>query len=258
MLRQTAGATHLLEPAVQLVWADDGARHVENEDSLIVEFDEANLFSYSRFPGVDAQERGARMNIGVTYTREDVDGWSLGLTVGRVIRGEDLGQFSISSGLQGKSSEWLVAAQVKVGTRFDLINRAVFEDDFTFSRNEMRLMWSGDDFNLGSTFAWLEADEFEGRPSDTSEFAVDGDYRINRHWTLSSNLRYDFIDDRTSRAGIGASYQNECAKVDLSLSRRFTSSTNVTATTDFNLSVQLAGFGASGMDSKSFARRCDG
>ena len=258
MLRQTAQATHLLEPVVQLVWADDGARHVENEDSLIVEFDEANLFSYSRFPGVDAQERGARMNVGVTYTREDFDGWSLGLTVGRVFRGEDLGQFSLSSGLQGKSSEWLVAAQVKVGDRFDLINRAVFEDDFSFSRNEMRLMWKDEDFSLGSTFAWLEADTFEGRPRDTSEFAIDGEYRVSRNWSLSSNLRYDFVDDRTTRAGIGASFENECAKVDLSLSRRFTSSTIVTATTDFNLSVQLAGFGANGTGGKSFARKCDG
>ena len=101
--------------------------------------DEANLYTYSRFPGADAQERGARANIGVTYTREDFDGWSLGLTVGRVIRDTDLGQFSISSGLQGKSSEWLVAAQFKLGERLDIINRAIFEDDFTFSRNEMRL-----------------------------------------------------------------------------------------------------------------------
>ncbi len=261
MLRQSAGATHLMEPVVQLVFAKDANRNltdVANEDSLLVEFDEANLFSFSRFPGVDGQEGGRRMNVGVTYTREDHDGWALGLTVGRVIRERDLNQFSVSTGLQGKSSDWLVAAQLKVGENFDVINRAVFDDGFSLSRNEMRLNWTGDKFRLGSTYAWLEADGAEGRPIDTSEFAVDGAYRVSRHWTLSSNLRYDFVDDRTTRAGFGASYQNECAKVDLSLSRRFTSSTNVTPTTDFNLSVQLAGFGARGIGGESFARKCSG
>ena len=259
MLRQTAGASHLLEPVVQFVWAEDaGQREVSNEDSLLVEFDEANLFSFSRFPGVDAQELGRRMNVGVTYTREDVDGWSMGLTVGRIVRDRDNGQFSVSTGLQGRASDWLVAAHLEVGESFDLINRALFDDEFSLSRNEMRMSWHTDTYQLASTFAWLEADVAEGRPLDTSEFAFDGAYRVSRHWTVSSDIRYDFVNDRTTRAGLGASYQNECAKVDLSLSRRFTSSTNVTPTTEFGLSVQLAGFGDRGIGGQSFSRMCNG
>jgi LPS-assembly protein len=38
-------------------------------------------------------------------------------------------------------------------------------------------------------------------------------------------------------------YTNECVSVDLSLSRRFTSSTNVRPDTGIGLSVELAGFG---------------
>ncbi len=258
MLRRSAGARHLLEPVVQFVWSGDSARDVDNEDSLLVEFDEANLFSFSRFPGVDAQERGARTNIGVTYTRQDPAGWELGLTVGRVFRDEDLGQFSVSTGLQGQSSDWLVATQFKLGDRLDVINRAVFDDGFSFSRNEMRLNWTGEDYRISSTYAWLEADTAEDRPTDTSEFAIEGAYQINDNWMLSSNLRYDFVDDRTTRAGIGARFQNECAQLDVSLSRRFTSSTSVTPTTDVNVSVQLAGFGARAGGGRSFARSCSG
>jgi len=105
---------------------------------------------------------------------------------------------------------------------------------------------------------WLEADAFEERPTDTSELSIEGAYRVARHWTLSSEVRYDFVNNRTSRAGIGVSYQNECAKVDMSVLRRFTSSTSIDATTDFNLSVQLAGFGARGLGGASFARQCNG
>jgi LPS-assembly protein len=83
--------------------------------------------------------------------------------------------------------------------------------------------------------------------------------RVSRHWTLLSDLRYDFVGDRTTEAGVGLRYQNECARVDLSVSRSFTSSTNVTPTTDFSLSVQLAGFGARKTKSgPGFTRQCNG
>lgn len=258
MLRSGGGATHLLEPVIQIVLSDDGIRDVENEDSILVEFDEANLFRFSRFPGVDAQEDGARLNLGVTYTREDPDGWSLGLTVGRILRDEPRRQFPDSSGLNGRGSDWLLAAQLDIGDSFGLINRIIFDDQLSIARNETRVNWTGNAFEVGSSFVWLEADAFVGRPLDTSEVTLDAAYRVSRHWTLSSDLRYDFVQDRTTRAGVGLSYQNECAKLDLSLSRRFTSSSIVTPTTDFSLSVQLAGFGARGLGGESFARKCNG
>lgn len=258
MLRQGARANHLLEPVVQLVLAPNQRERIDNEDSLLAEFDEANIFEFSRFPGADGRELGSRLNLGLTYTRSSHSGWDLALTVGRIIRDDDLGQFSASTGLTGHSSDWLVAAQLKVGEHFNLTNRAIFDDQFSFARNEMRLGWTSDAFQLASTYAWLEADATEGRPTDTSELAFEGAYRVARHWTLSSELRYDFVNDRTTRAGVGISYQNECAKMDLSVSRRFTTSTSVTPTTDLNLSVQLAGFGARGIGGASFARQCNG
>lgn len=258
MLRQGRNATHLLEPVVQIVATKNQTNRIYNEDSLLVEFDEANLFEFSRFPGADRREQGSRVNLGLTYTRAAQSGWVLGLTVGRILREDDLGQFASSTGLTGNSSDWLLAAQLKVGERFNLINRAVFDDQFSIARNEMRLDWTGDNFQLASTFAWLEADFAEDRPKDTSELAIEGSYRVSRHWTLSSELRYDFVTDRTSRAGMGVSYQNECAKMDLSVSRRFTSSSSVSPTTDLNLSVQLAGFGARDLGGASFARQCSG
>ncbi|NNK78651.1 MAG: LPS-assembly protein LptD, partial [Litoreibacter sp.] len=117
MRNQGRRAKHLVEPIAQFVWSDDSIGSVANEDSLLVEFDEANLFEFSRFPGEDAQEKGKRVNLGVTYTRQDTRGWDLSLTVGRVIRERNLDQFSVSTGLQGTTSDWLVAAQLSIGER---------------------------------------------------------------------------------------------------------------------------------------------
>lgn len=258
MLRRQGRVSHLLEPVAQFVWARENDRDVVNEDSLIVEFDEANLFRFSRFPGVDVQEDGRRLNLGLTYTRDDPNGWSLGVTVGRVIRETNLEQFSQSSGLQGSSSDWLVAAQLKIGEDVNLLNRSIFDDGLSLARNEMRLDWRTEDYGLSSTFVWLESDVTEGRLENTSELSIDGDYRLTPYWTISSDLRYDFVNDDTIGAGIGLTWENECAKVDFSVSRRFTSSTSVEPATDLNLSVQLAGFGGGARQNSRFTRRCNG
>ena len=77
-----------------------------------MEFDEGNLFSLDRFAGADKTESGARVNAGVTWTTRQRDGWSLGVTAGRVWRADDPEQFGASSGLSGRDSDWLGAVQL--------------------------------------------------------------------------------------------------------------------------------------------------
>ena len=240
-----SGASHVIEPIAQLAWSPDDPARVPNEDSALVEFDEGNLFSLNRFSGVDRIERGGRMNLGLGWTRYDPAGWSVGVTVGRVFRGRDLGQFGAASGLDERNSNWLAAVQLSLGNGFSLTNRAIFGDGLGMTKSEMRLAWEADRFGLASSYIWMVPDLTESRPEETSEFAFDGRYRFTQNWTGLMSGRYDFVTDRTASAGLGLEYRNECVRVDLSLSRRFTSSTSVTATTDFGLTVDLVGFGGS-------------
>ncbi len=90
-VRRDASADQIIEPIAQLVYSDSfGETDVPNEDSTLPEFSYSNLFSLNRFPGRDRLETGLRANLGVQYTRDDPDGWSLGLTFGRVLRATDL------------------------------------------------------------------------------------------------------------------------------------------------------------------------
>ncbi len=248
------GASQVIEPIVQLVWAPDRQTAVPNDDSLLVELDEGNLFSLSRFPGADAVERGARANIGVNWTRYDPDGWSIGVTAGRVLRTEDLGQFSTGSGLAGKMSDWIVASQITRGG-ISVTNRALFDDGFQFTKNELRLAYADRQFYAGASYIWMVADPVESRPDATSEVAFNAAWQITDGWRALTEGRYDFTAERATRAGLGLGYRNECVAVDLSLSRRFTSSTSVQPTTAFDLSVVLNGFGT-GKDGRSYRRAC--
>jgi LPS-assembly protein len=238
------GAAQMIEPVVQVVWSPDSLTAVPNEDSRVVEFDEGNLFSLNRFPGSDRYERGLRANIGVSWTRLDPSGWSFGVTGGRVLRGRDLVQFTNGSGLDGTSSDWLLAAEVRSAGGLTLTNRALFDDTFSFTKNELRMGLDSARYDLAASYIYMIADPAEGRPSDTSELTLDAGWQITDGWRGRVNTRYDAVAERAAAAGFGLTYRNECASVDLSLSRRFTSSTSVDPATDFNLSVTLLGFGA--------------
>jgi len=250
-----AGVSHVLEPVVQLVWSDRTTANVPDEDSRLVEFDEGNLFSLSRFPGADQYERGYRANVGVTWTRYDPKGWSLGVTVGRIFRSGNPGQFRASTGLGGNTSDWLTAVQLKLPNNLALTNRAIFDGNFHFAKNETRLTWQTAKIGLGSSYIWMEAEPYESRPLDTSEWTMDAAYKIDPNWTGKADWRYDFIAGGAAYAGIGLEYSNECVRVDLSLSRRFTSSGSLTPSTDFGFNVSLTGFG-SNSSGRGSARSC--
>lgn len=237
-------AAQVLEPVVQLVWSGDDLKALPNEDSLLTEFDEGNLFEFSRYPGGDARERGLRANLGLSWTRHDASGWSLGLTAGRVLRARDLGQFGAGSGLGGKSSDWLLATHLGTAGGLTLSNRALFDDSFGFSRDELRLSYLAGTTKIAAGYLWIEANAAENRPENTNELMLETAWNWRPGWSSTFSTRYDFTADRAAKAAFGLQYANECVSVDLSLSRRFTSSTSVKPETDFGLSIQLAGFGA--------------
>ena len=237
------GATQVIEPVVQVIWASSAAETLPNEDSALVEFDEGNLFALNRFPGSDAVERGRRANVGMTWTRHDAAGWSMGVTLGRVFREADLGQFGPGSGLGGVSSDWLGVVNFDLADGFAMTGRLVLDDDLTLTKGEARLSLTAQKMALTSSVIWAVADPLENRPDPTEEFTFDARRKLDPNWTAKLSGRYDFVGNRGTVAGLGVEFVNECVRLDVSLSRRFTSSTSVSPTTDFGISVDLVGFG---------------
>jgi LPS-assembly protein len=161
----------------------------------------------------------------------------------------------VASGLAGKSSDWLAALQVTTADGLQVTNRLVFDDTFDITKGEVRMTYPKERYGISSGYVWTVADASENRLKPTSELTFDAYYKISDGWTSKASGRYDFEADRATRAGIGFEYKNECILVDLSLSRRFTSSTSVEPTTDFGLSVELIGFGSGAKPGP--ARRCN-
>jgi LPS-assembly protein len=239
------GAVQVIEPVVQIVTAPNPDSSIPNEDSSLVEFDESNLFSLDRFPGADAFEGGTRVNLGVNYLRTTLSGWTAGLTAGRVLRLEDLDQFSDPSGLSGRNSDWLVSGSLDNPGRSGLLSRFLLNDGLDLNKAEMLFRIQRPKVDLSGGYRYVLADVTENRDQDVRELVLDSTYNMSRNWTAHLTNRYDLVAESTAQAGLKLNYRNECLLVDLSVSRRYTSSTSVEPSTDFGLTVELLGFGGS-------------
>lgn len=242
LIASGAGGTGtLLEPMASLGWAGAFGGDVPNEDSRLVEFDEGNLLALTRFPGNDAVEEGLRASLGLNWTRVGAEGVETTLTFGRVFRSQTA-DFTTASGLSGLASDWLVAGNVDLPGGFRLDGRTLIGDTFDIGRTEGRLDWANARLTLGAAYVYLPPDTAEQRPLAASEWTFDGVLRIDDRWVIRADARYDVALGEPARAGFGIGWRNECVTVDLSVDRRYTSSTFVEPSTTFGLTVNLNGF----------------
>ncbi|WP_288948958.1 LPS assembly protein LptD [uncultured Paracoccus sp.] len=257
LARHSGGVTHMIEPVAQLIWSPDrdDDDDVPNEDSRLIEFDEGNLFSLNRFPGRDARESGWRANLGLSWTRIDPAGWSVGMTAGRVFRSDADPAFENSGLLGGHRSDWLLAAHYSGANGLAISNRALFDDSFSISRNELRLGWFRPGLQVSAGYLWFDSDESESRPDDVSELTMAGGWQIADGWWATTETRYDFTADRAQKAQLGLEFRNECMTVEMSVERRFTSSEELRPDTRFDLGIRLGGFGRQKPGPGTVARR---
>lgn len=244
----------LIEPIVQYGWVGGERAQNPNEESTRVDFDEGNLLSLTRFPGPDRREHGQQLAAGLRWRHIGTDGWASSLTLGRVWHETADPAFSLSSGLQNTTSDWLVSGGLSAPFGLSLQARGLFGGSGA-SKAEARATWSNARLDLGASYLLQLQDPAEDRTQTQSEWSLDGSYRMTDHWTSSSLARYDIADQRLDRLGLGLQYQNECVQVEFKATRKYASSTLLEPSTDFNLTVALKGFSTGG-SAKEYRRTC--
>jgi LPS-assembly protein len=204
--------------------------------------DRANLFAISRYAGEDAIETGLQAAAGLTWTRFGAQGVTSTLSFGRVVRETAQEGFTATSGLDGLQSDWLLATQFTAPGGFLFDARSLWDDTDGLTVADSRVTWRNDWVSLGANYIWLGKDPDEDRTSTISEWTVDSAFVLSDAWTLDLNARYDVAEDRPVRAGLGLKWKNECVTVNVSASRRYSSSSTVDPTTTFAISGSIGGF----------------
>ena len=243
-----AGAVHVLEPVAQVILGRNNLANFPNDLSLMPELDEGNLFSLNRFAARDQREGGLRANLGLSWTRYDPAGWSGSLTIGRVWRQRDLGQFSAASPLAGARSDWLIAARLDTDAGLTMSGRTLVESSGRIARTALEIDWATEDFMISTSYMRILPDPSENRLQTSSEWSFEGSRKLDDNWTARVNWRYDAARKRAARIGAGIGFENECLRFEAGIERRFSTAANPNATT--NLAVNLDVLGVGGAPSR--------
>lgn len=253
--REASGATQFLEPIAQVGWTHVSDTDVPDDESTFQEFDQGNLLSLSRFPAEDRREDGSTAVVGMNWARYAPGGWKALATVGQVFRSTADPNFTATSGLQGTSSDLLLAGQIQTNNGLTLAARGLLDGDFSFTKAELRGSWANEGTQLGGSYIWQQPDPAENLDVETSEIRLTGRQRIDENWRASALARYDLAESEPLRLGLGVTYENECVQVNMSVSRRYTSTSTIEPSTEFGFTVALTGYAVEG-GGKKYKRKC--
>ena len=240
-----SGARHVIEPVVQAIESRRRGGALPNDDHTMPELDEGSLFALTRYSGEDARDDGSRVNAGLRWTRHDPSGWTSEALVGRIWRRAAYDGFDPAhvQPLGRETSDWLLAGRLSHQDGYALSLRVLVAPDSTVSRAETRLDWAGRMSTISTAYLYLPDSPFENRTTPLSEWSVDVGRQFGNGWSSSVGWDYDVAQQLFATARAGLEFRNECLAFDMSFSRQFVTATNPTASTRFNMQIDLLGIG---------------
>lgn len=220
-VRQEGTVYQMFEPIASVALSPYGGNpdKIPNEDSINFEFDDTNLFSANRFPGIDKVEGGPRVNYGFKWGVFGQNGGFTSLLVGQSYRHKVDDTFGTGSGLEDNFSDIVGRVHASPNKNLDIYYRTrLNKDNLEARRNEIALSAGPPALNLNARYVYFdrqEGSEFLGR----EELNTNLSSQLNRHWrgNLSGTMDMDDNEFRTMRMGL--TYEDECFLLTTNLTR---------------------------------------
>ena len=213
LARPSDWGDQVVEPIVQVVTSPEWANNhdIPNEDSTDFEFDDTNLMSLNRFPGVDRVDPGTRVDYGLQWALVSPFIGEANAFVGQSYRLNDDNAFAPGSGLEHNLSDVVGRVRLVPQDDIDLSYRfRVDKDDLSRKRQELDLSLGPPALDLNLSYIYL-ADDMSTDELDTrEELAFRLSSQLTEHWTVFGAHRRDLEDNDSLSTSIGLSYQDEC------------------------------------------------
>ena len=252
LLYRSQNIRSTITPRLQIVYSEASKLNkIPNEDSVNINFDETNIFSLDRYPGIDKSESGLRVNAGMEFSSIISESFGYTISIGEIFRFRPNRQFSSSSGINGYRSDIILTSRASFRRNYpnvDITSKLLLDQNMALKLNETSLIWSEENYTNTGTFVYLVKDANENRPKDQANLNFGTNFNIGKNWNTSLSLNRDFINNYfssfdlesryainnnwtgtvlsnksfseasvdTSEYGLGLSYQNECSKLDIS------------------------------------------
>ncbi len=217
LIKPMSSSKAILEPIVGVNLSPDISTRIQdeipNEDSIDIRLDSLNLFETNRFPGIDRQENGGRINYGLKAGIYGNDGRYGKIFFGQSYRiyGEQQ-LFPEGSGLEERSSD--IIGNIKLGLSDYFETEYSFQFDhasFEARRHEVQVSGGDETYNMSSRYIYVDTVSGTGFDESREQLYMDGNYNVTENWQLSSSALMDLGDEPGFRsASLGVGYSDEC------------------------------------------------
>jgi LPS-assembly protein len=222
-------------------------RDIPNNDSADIEFDEINLFSENRFPGLDRVETGEHISYGLRYGLYAPDGASATAFFGQSYRFQEDDDFSEASGLRDRLSDYVGRVTFHPGPYLNLDWRFRLDKDNFYSRRQYIQATTAprDWLNLNVNYSLLDdkGPDDDGNTFNQQQLGAGASAKVSDYWTLSTGMTYDIENARPYRYSVGAQYADECFIFGVNVQRQFTTAEDQKEGYSFFLTLNLKNLG---------------
>ena len=216
-----------IEPIVQFVAAPSAnflaGEDIPNEDSRDVEFDDSNLFSLNRFPGLDRVTGGTRADYGLRWTGQSPE-WGYGeFLIGQSYRFTEDQSFTQPTGLSESSSDIVGRLTLIPDPSFKATYRfRLDKDDFEGRRHDLDVTVGPPAYRVSMGY-FLSAEEIAPGNSivQEEEVRLGFDSRLNKFWYFSADWVHDLNSNDTRSISVGLLYSDECCDLRIRAEREF-------------------------------------
>jgi LPS-assembly protein len=242
-VRQDGDFRSVIEPIVQAVVAPYGGnpKGIPNEDSDSFEFDETNLFSLNKFPGLDRWESGPRVNAGLRAAQYFSGDNFVEMILGQTYRFKENNAFTLESGLRDQQSDFVGRFTFQPMENFRIVHRfRLDKETLDYERSEVYLeAQDGDLYRFKASYVSLNQEALV--PEAREEFYVDGKVQVASHWFVHALGRRDLDEDKMIEARGGIYYEDECSEFGIGVKRRFIRDRDIEPNTSVLLTFRLKG-----------------
>jgi LPS-assembly protein len=233
---RSGAGSQIVEPEVQLVASPEIGTsqnvRIPNEDSLDLEYSDANLFSLNRYPGIDRLEGGTRVDYALHAAWYLPSGMSVDGLLGQSYRFHKDNVYLPESGLTDNVSDYVGHLIIAPVPYFNVVYRTRLSHDDLGARLIDATANAGTHLlNVSAGYLYSSTNPYTLYDDPVPKAA----YFTPRHeatanlatnfgpWSFAAgterNLQTGMFDDATASAG----WQNNCFGVSLAYYRRFTS-----------------------------------
>lgn len=229
----------LIQPIAQFIVSPGGSNSdkIPNEDSLIPEFNDSNLFGGNRFAGYDRVETGPRFNYGVQGFWQFASTSNLDFSLGQYYRTDENSPFPFNNDLADERSDYVGRLALNWDTNLTTAYRfRLDKENLSPKRTEINTGLNLNPFFLNVDYLDLNNDPLL---SDRQEIVASGSVALTDYWTLFAGTRRDLQKNQQTVANAGFKYQDECFQLYGNFSRSLIRDRDVEPSSSFVLRVEL-------------------